>query len=97
MMLLGLLALLGLPFLAIFALLEAAEEPWRRFLEWIKARRDRRVDRVEAELDRKQDELRATILHLANALGAEAHEARKALIRESYLASGRLSKDPSGS
>lgn len=50
----------------------------------------RRRARIEAELDRKQDELRATILHLADALGMEAHEARKALIRESYRASGYL-------
>lgn len=49
----------------------------------------RRRARIEAELDRKQDELRATVLQLAEALGADAHEARKALIRESYRASGR--------
>lgn len=52
---------------------------------------------VEAELDRKQDELRGTILRLAEALGAEAHEARKALIRESYLASGRVPERPTDS
>ena len=52
--------------------------------------RPRRAARIEAELDRKQDELRATILSLAEALGADAHEARKALIRESYLASGKV-------
>lgn len=50
--------------------------------------RDRKA-RLEAELDRKQEELRRTILQLADALGMEAHEARKLLIRESYLASGR--------
>lgn len=53
----------------------------------------RRRARLEAELDRKQDELRATILSLAEAIGMEAHEARKALIRESFLASGRVPKD----
>jgi hypothetical protein len=42
--------------------------------------------RAEAELDRQQAELRAAILNLASQLGAEAHEARKALIRESFLA-----------
>lgn len=52
--------------------------------------RPRRAARIEAELDRKQDELRSTILNLAEALGADAHEARKALIRESYLASGKV-------
>ncbi len=51
--------------------------------------RERRRTRVERELDRTQAELRATILRLASELGADAHEARKALIRESYLAAGR--------
>lgn len=50
---------------------------------------ERRRARIEAELDRKQEELRRTVLQLADALGMEAHEARKALIRESFLASGR--------
>ena len=49
-----------------------------------------RIARIEAELDRQQAELRATILNLANQLGADAHEARKALIRESFLASGKV-------
>lgn len=93
-MLLGLLALLALPVLAFFAVLEAAEQPGRRLMDWIKARRDRHIDRIEAELDRKQDEMRATILHLADALGADAHEARKALIRESYFATGRMPDKP---
>jgi hypothetical protein len=51
--------------------------------------RVRRRARIEAELDRTQAELRATILQLASVLGADAHEARKALIRESFLASGK--------
>lgn len=49
----------------------------------------RRRVRIEAELDQKQEELRRTILQLADALGMEAHEARKALIRESFLSSGK--------
>jgi len=49
-----------------------------------------REARIEAELDRKQEELRRTILELAEAIGVEAHEARKAMIRESFLASGRV-------
>ncbi len=53
-------------------------------------RRQRKINRVEAELDRTQAQLRATILTLASELGADAHEARKALIRESFLASGRM-------
>lgn len=50
--------------------------------------RSRHSDRIEAELDRKQEELRATVLQLADALGADAHEASRALIRESFLARG---------
>ena len=46
--------------------------------------------RIEAELDRKQEQLRRTVLNLADALGMEAHETRRALIRESYLASGKV-------
>ena len=55
----------------------------------------RRVARIEAELDRKQDELRATVLRLAEALGADAHAARTALSRESYRAAGRVPNDSS--
>lgn len=58
---------------------------------------ERRRARIEAELDRKQDELRRTVLQLADALGMEAHEARKALIRESFLASGRTPNESSDS
>lgn len=51
--------------------------------------RERRQAQIELELDRTQTELRASILRLASELNADAHETRKALIRESYLASGR--------
>lgn len=57
---------------------------------WLQQWRQRRVRRIEAELDRTQSELRATILKLASELGADAHEARKALIHESFLAAGRI-------
>lgn len=53
----------------------------------------RRIRRIEAELDRTQAELRATILKLASELGADAHEARKALIRESFMAS-QMEQEP---
>lgn len=56
---------------------------------WAQMRRTK-AERIEAELDRAQAQLRATILTLASELGADAHEARKALIRESFLASGRM-------
>lgn len=60
---------------------------WAWLVDWIMARRRAHI---EAELDRKQEELREAVLRLAGALSTEAHDARRALIRESYLASGRL-------
>jgi|GEM_PF-3832570 len=54
-------------------------------MEWFK---ERRIARITAELNRAEAELRMAILQAANELGADAHEARKALIRVSYLASG---------
>lgn len=60
------------------------------FVEWLKELRDRRRTRIERELDVAQERMRAAIFQLASELGADAHEARKALIRESYLASGQL-------
>lgn len=60
------------------------------FVEWLKELSDRRRTRIERELDVAQEQMRATIFQLASELGADAHEARKALIRESYLASGQL-------
>ena len=64
-----------------------------KFVNWLTSRRDRRRAAIDRELNRTQLELRATILRLASALGADAHEARKALIRESYLASGETGPD----
>ncbi|WP_431795266.1 hypothetical protein [Microbacterium enclense] len=61
--------------------------------QWIDRRRDRKRARIEAELDRTQAELRQTILQLASALNGDALEARKALIRESYLARGEVPKE----
>ena len=61
--------------------------------QWISRRRDRKRARIEAELDRTQAELRQTILQLASALNGDALEARKALIRESYLARGEVPKE----
>ena len=59
-------------------------------VDWRRTLRERRRRAVEREIDRTQAQLRATILQLASQLGADAHEARKALIREAYLASGRV-------
>jgi hypothetical protein len=59
-------------------------------VEWFRSRRERRIARIEAELDRTQAQMRATILQLAEQLGADAHEARKALIHEAFMSSGQV-------
>jgi hypothetical protein len=84
-----LLPLLFLPFLLAAGVIWVIEKIVEVIVDWIAAARQRKRARVERELNRTQAELRATILFLAGELGADAHEARKALIRESYLASGR--------
>ena len=59
----------------------------------VKNRALKKRARLEAELDRTQAQLRATILDLAAQLGADAHEARKALIRESFIAA-QVEREP---
>jgi hypothetical protein len=77
------LAVVALVVLAVlFGLIELAS--WMPVL--IRNRELRRRARIEAELDRTQAQLRATVLNLAAQFGADAHEARKALIRESFIA-----------
>lgn len=66
---------------------------WQPLKQWARQRRDRKRARIEAELDRAQAELRQTILQLASVLNGDALEARKALIRESYLARGEVPKE----
>jgi len=89
-MVLGLLALAGLPLLLLFKLLDRVPEMIGWISDQVERRRDVKRARIEAELDRTQAELRATILQLAAELGADAHEARKAMIRESYLLRGEI-------
>ena len=84
------LALLLLPLLAAYGVLWLIGAGLVWVVDWLSALRERKRARVERELDRKQAEIRATILTLAEHLNIDAHEARKALIRESYLASGRV-------
>lgn len=87
------LALLLLPFIAVYGIawLIGAGVMW--LVDWLSTLREKRRARIERELDRTQAQLRTTVLRLASELGADAHEARKALIRESYLASGRVPGD----
>ncbi|MCU1580038.1 MAG: hypothetical protein JWP19_2242 [Rhodoglobus sp.] len=85
----GVVVLLALPLLLVAGLIQLLWAGGEMLMDWFQLRRDRKRAAIERELDRTQVELRGTILRLASELGADAHEARKALIRESYLASGK--------
>ncbi|APZ35625.1 hypothetical protein BOH66_16340 [Microbacterium aurum] len=84
------LALLSLPILLVGWIIKGVTYAAGWLMNLYERYRARKRAAIEAELDRTQAELRGTILGLADALGMEAHEARKALIRESYRASGQL-------
>lgn len=88
------LSLLLLPLLAAYGISWLLWTCVVWVVDWLSTLRDRRRARIERELDRKQAEVRATILTLAEQLDAAGLEARKALIRESYLASRGVSKAP---
>ncbi len=83
-------AIVAVPLVAIGGLIWPMWKGMWWLMNWFDSRRERRQARIERELDRQQAELRSIILTLASSLGADAHEARKALIRESYLASGQI-------
>lgn len=84
------LTLLLLPFIAVYGIAWLVWVGVMLIVDWLSTLRDRKRARIERDLDRKQAEVRAMIFTLAEHLNMDAHEARKALIRESYLASGRL-------
>lgn len=89
LMLLAVFGAIG-AFVAVFWLLvKGCDLVFNLYNQWVERRQAKRRA-VEAELDRQQAELRASMLRLAEALGAEAYETRKALIRESFLASGTM-------
>ena len=81
------LPLLLVPFVIVVLVIQGVIELTAWIVRKVRDNRDLSRRRAEAELDRQQAQLRATILNLASKLGAEAHEARKALIQESFLAS----------
>lgn len=84
------LALLTLPAILLVGIVQLLWMGGEWLVKWFRNRRKRRIARIEADLDRQAGELRSTILSLAQQLGGDAHEARKALIRESFLASGKV-------
>ena len=73
--------------LTVFMVAKGVTEMANWIANKIRNHRPSKRARIEAELERTRAELRATIFNLASQLGAEAHEARKALIQQSYLAS----------
>ena len=57
---------------------------YEQFIEW----RQRRLARIEAELDQKSERLRSTILGLAEDLAADRDEASRALTKAMFLTTG---------
>jgi len=58
---------------------------WR----WWTERRQRRIAAIEAELDRKSDELQQAIYEMASQLRMDGRQARQDILREAYWRSGR--------
>lgn len=83
---------LGIAVVAIVSVISSIGM-WRG-LDWLVNLRDRRRARIERELDRKEQEMRAAIFALARQLNGDALEARRTLIRESFLATERLRQRP---
>lgn len=84
------LALLLLPLIVLYGVAWLVGAGVMAVVDWITTLRANKRARIERELDRKSAELRATIFSLAEQLNADGLEARKALIRESYLATGQV-------
>ena len=68
-----------------FVALCVVEVLWDEYEAW----QERRRARVEAELDAKSEQLRQTILSLADDLATDRDEASKALTRAMFLTTGR--------
>lgn len=68
----------------------AIRELFDVYVAWKKSRQQQRIARIEADLDRAQDELQQTILAIAGQLTADRDEASRALTRAAYLSSGQV-------
>ena len=64
----------------------------RLVMDWREGKRGAQRRRIEAELDQEVAQLRTHVEELELQLSGDALEARKALIRESFLASGKTPK-----
>lgn len=76
--------LFGINVIVLFVLTQG-EELWR----WWVARRRRKIAAIEAELDRKADELQQAIYEVASQLRMNSQQAREDMIREAYRRAGR--------
>jgi len=61
-----------------------------QIIAWAKARKRRRSAVIEAELDRKAEELQQEIYEMASQLRLDGQQAREAMIREAYERAGRV-------
>lgn len=67
---------------------------WREYQDERELDEQARVAAIEAELDEKAKAMRERMFEIAEALHAEGHDARKAMIRASFIASGKLPGEP---
>jgi hypothetical protein len=74
---------LGLNLILLLALSQGPAL-WR----WWTERRQRRIAAIEAELDRKSDELQQAIYEMASQLRMDGRQARQDILREAYWRSG---------
>ena len=72
-------------FLGIEALIDV-------LVAWRQSRHQQKIARIKADLDQAQEELRHTILALAEQLAAERDEAARDLTRAAYLTSGTVTR-----
>lgn len=57
---------------------------------WFARRRQARIAAIEAELNRKQEQLRRTILSLAQQLATERDQVSREMTRQAFLTSGKI-------
>ena len=71
--------------LLLLLVLTQGPELWR----WWKERQQRKLAVIEAELDRKAEELQQEIYEMASRLRLGSQQAREDMIREAYRRAGR--------
>lgn len=64
-----------------------------QIIVWFRARRRRKIAAIEAELDRKAEELQQEIYEMASQLRLGSQKAREDMIREAYRRAGRVPRE----